>query len=78
MCNAHSFKSWLSEKIGERIGYFCSCALVDLEESRKFIASVSDDNLTKLYQEFVTLLETHFLKPLRNSFDSSKLNRKKK
>ena len=36
-----------------------------------------DDDLTKLYREFVLLLETHFVKPLGNSFDSSRLGSKK-
>ena len=41
------------------------------------IASVSDDDLTKLFREFISLLETHFVKPFANSFDASKLDSKK-
>ena len=57
------------------------------EESKKFItaeiaitstiASISDDDLTKIYREFVYLLELNFIKPAGKSFDPSKMDNKK-
>ena len=54
--------------------------LVGLEESKKFItaahaitgtiASVCDGDLTTLYRESISFLETDFVKTLGNSFDS--------